>query len=137
MEPDAEADERTPLITGGGDEEDELIAIGQEHPPSKRRHRRFLLFLAALLVIAVGNVLAVYFVYYRNCIPVHVVSLNVWGMPGGIGGCKDKAARIKAISKLVSKGDFDVMTLQELWMQADHEEIAASIPKGFHITAFR
>ena len=32
---------------------------------------------------------------------------------------------------------FDVMALQELWMEADHTEIAGAVPDGYHITGFR
>ena len=58
----------------------------------------------ALIYIALGIVLAVYFINYHNRIELRVISLNVWGMPGGLGGCRDKAARIKAITKRVSEG---------------------------------
>ena len=36
----------------------------------------------------------------------------------------------------VFKG-FDIMALQELWMEADHTEIADAVPEGYHITGFR
>ena len=57
----------------------------------------------ALIYIALGIVLAVYFINYHNRIELRVISLNVWGMPGLLGGW-DKAARIKAITKRVSEG---------------------------------
>ena len=32
---------------------------------------------------------------------------------------------------------FDIMALQELWMEADHNKIGAAVPEGYHITGFR
>ena len=95
---EVEVDERTPLLD---DTQEALLEEG-----NSRRNRKGLYKCLAVTValIAMGNILAVYFVYYHNCIALRVISLNAWGMPGGIGGCKDKAARIKAIAKKVSEG---------------------------------
>ena len=82
-----------------------------------RRNRKglykCLVITLALIYIALGIVLAVYFINYHNRIELRVISLNVWGMPGGLGGCKDKAARIKAIAKKVSEGGqfFEILTI--------------------------
>ena len=95
---EVEVDERTPLL---GETHEALL----EESNGRRSRKGFykcLAITAALIVL--GNVIAVYFVYYHNCIALRVISLNAWGMPGGIGGCKDKAARIKAIAKKVSEG---------------------------------
>ena len=128
---DVELDERTPLLNNT---QEALLEEGND----RRNPRGFYKCLAIILgLIVLGNILAVYFVYYQNSIALRVISMNVWGMPGGIGGCKDKAVRIKGIAKMVSEGQFDIMALQELWMEADHSEIAASVPKGYHITGFR
>jgi hypothetical protein len=133
--------ESTPLLSGSINDADEddacrgLLSSTQERERHKRICRNL---LVAFAVIAVANVLAVYFVYYHNCVALRVISLNVWGMPGGMGGCKDKAARIKAIAEKVSEANFDVMTLQELWMEPDHDTIAAAAnASGYHITQFR
>ena len=32
---------------------------------------------------------------------------------------------------------FDIMALQELWMEADHNKIGAAVPEGYHITGAR
>ena len=64
------------------------------------------------------------------------MSLNTWGMPGSLGS-EFKTQRMAAIAEEVSKGDFDVYLLEELWMQPDHETIAASIPNNYSITGFR
>ena len=48
-----------------------------------------------------------------------------------------KDERISAIAREVSKANFDVYLLQELWMEQDHDEITKSLPKGYYITGFR
>ena len=94
---EVEVNERTPLL----DTHEALLEEGN----GRRNRKGFYKCLAiTVALIALGNILAVYFVYYHNCIALRVISLNAWGMPGGIGGCKDKAARIKAIAKKVSEG---------------------------------
>jgi len=128
---EVEVDERTPLL------DDTHEALLEEGNSRRGRNGLYKCLAITFTLIALGNILVVYFVYYHNCIALRVISLNAWGMPGGIGGCRDKAARIKAIAKKVSEGGFDIMALQELWMEADHTEIAASVPEGFHITGFR
>ena len=62
--------------------------------------------------------------------------LNVWGLPERYGS-KLKEERIDAIAREVSRGSFDVYLLQELWMEQDHDKIAASLKKGFYMTGFR
>ena len=62
--------------------------------------------------------------------------MNVWGMPENLGS-KYKQDRMKAIAQEISKGDYDLYLLDELWMQPDHTTIANSIPAGYQITGFR
>ena len=69
-------------------------------------------------------------------ISIQVMSLNVWGLPGALGA-PYKTERIKAIAEEISKGEFDIYLLQELWMQADHEAIHSKIPNAFFMTRFR
>ena len=74
--------------------------------------------------------------YQSSCMDIKIMSLNTWGMPMNFGS-QFKPERMTAIAKEVSKGNFDIYLLQELWMEADHNEIAASIPKNYSITGFR
>ena len=69
------------------------------------------------------------------------MALNTWGMPERLGS-EFKTQRMKAIAGEISKGDFDVYLLEELWMQPDHTLIAntlknSSITQNYSITAFR
>ena len=64
------------------------------------------------------------------------MSLNTWGMPEKLGS-EFKTQRMNAIAKEISKGEFDIYLLEELWMQPDHETIANNIPANYSITAFR
>ena len=64
------------------------------------------------------------------------MALNVWGMPYSLGGL-DKEERIDHIADIVNTSDFDVILLEELWMQPNYETIRAKIPKDYHITEFR
>lgn len=95
-----------------------------------------IVFLILFLVI-LSFALFFYFNYYRGSIKLNILSYNVWGLPGGIGGCKDKEERIEALSKVVESEKYDLITLQELWMQPDHDFIQASLPQGYHMTGFR
>lgn len=96
----------------------------------------FIVSLLVLLLIA----LATYFVYFHGRVKLHVFAYNVWGMPGGMGGCKYKQERMKALADLIRSREpyFDIFLLEELWMQADHqllEDAAKSV--GLHMTGFR
>ena len=64
------------------------------------------------------------------------MSLNTWGMPEKLGS-EFKTQRMNAIAKEISKGEFDIYLLEELWMQPDHETIAKNIPANYSITGFR
>ena len=64
------------------------------------------------------------------------MSLNIWGMPEFLGG-KLNAPRMKAIAKEISKGNYDLYLLQELWKEEDHKIIATSIPRTYSITGFK
>ena len=57
-------------------------------------------------------------------------------MPEKLGSVL-KTQRMEAIAEEISKGDFHVYLLEELWMERDHEIIAASIPTNYSITSFR
>ena len=71
---------------------------------------------------------------------LHVINFNIWGMPGGLGGCKYKQERMEALADMIKsrKPYFDLMMLTELWMQADHqllEDAAKNV--GLYMTGFR
>ena len=104
---EVEVDERTPLL------DDTHEALLEEGNSRRGRNGLYKCLAITFTLIALGNILVVYFVYYHNCIALRVISLNAWGMPGGIGGCRDKAARIKAIAKKVSEGGqfFEILTI--------------------------
>ena len=71
-----------------------------------------------------------------NIFLLQVMSLNTWGMPEKLGS-EFKTQRMNAIAKEISKGEFDIYLLEELWMQPDHETIAKKIPANYSITGFR
>jgi len=106
------------------------------------RHKKKCRFggVLGLLLILAGIALATYFIYFHGRTKLHVFEFNVWGMPGGMGGCKYKAERMKALADLIKsrKPYFDLFLLAELWMQADHELLAkAAKSVGLHMTGFR
>ena len=64
------------------------------------------------------------------------MSLNVWGMLT-ILGVPYKASRINAIAEEISKGEYDIYLLEELWMKPDHDAIHSKIPNEFYMTRYR
>ena len=91
-----------------------------------------------LLLILTGVGLVAYISH--NTTQLTVLNFNVWGMPGGIDGCKYKPERMEALADLIKSRTpyFDLFLLTELWMQADHqllEDAANSV--GLHMTGFR
>ena len=64
------------------------------------------------------------------------MSLNVWGMLS-ILGVPFKATRIKAIAEEISKGEYDIYLLEELWMEPDHDAIHSKIPNEFYMTRYK
>ena len=103
-------------------------------------HKRLAIFLVSLLLIVIGHVLAIYFIYFKcsghNCQALKVVALNTWGMPATLGS-EFKEERIKAIGDKISQGDYDVFLMEELWMNPDHDSIASRVPANFVMTGFR
>ena len=64
------------------------------------------------------------------------MALNTWGMPRKFGS-EYKEERMVSIADELSKGHYDIYLFEELWMQPDHTTVAAKIPEGYHMTAFR
>jgi hypothetical protein len=89
----------------------------------------FRIFVLALLSCFLSSV-------HASFVDIKIMSLNTWGMPQFLGSLY-KSERMAAIANEISKGDFDLYLLQELWMESDHNKIAASIPKDFSMTGFR
>ena len=65
-------------------------------------------------------------------------------MPDGMGGCQYKTERIDALAREIRSGKigkdkdaFDLMLLEELWEEEDHNHISAHLPRGYHMTGFR
>ena len=71
-----------------------------------------------------------------KCKDLRVLSLNTWGMIELLGS-EFREERMNAIAKVISKGEFDVYLLQELWMKKDHHIIESQLPKGYSMTGFR
>lgn len=49
-----------------------------------------------------------------------ILTLNIWGIPLV---SSDRAPRIEAICKELSSGEFDIVSLQEVWSQHDSEQL--------------
>ena len=125
-------------------EDDSIFLLPPESPRTAslwQRHKKLWCVLIALAIVLAINGLVIYFVYFYNCVRLKVLAYNVWGMPGGIGGCMDKTERMAALAeaigqqKLGSNGeDFDLILMEELWMSADHATIKSKLPEGFYMT---
>ena len=120
---------------------DEAISFGPNTPCAimkRHKHCTSLFFIVGVVVACVAA--GIYFHRIRctstNCVQLKVMSLNTWGMPEKFGS-QYKTERMQAIAEEISKGHYDLYLLQELWMQADHETVRASLPEGFHMTEFR
>jgi len=106
------------------------------------RHKKKCQFggLLGVLLILMGVGLATYFIYFHDRTKLHVFEFNVWGMPGGMGGCKYKAERMEALAELIKSRTpyFDIFLLAELWMQKDHQLLEeAAKNASLHMTGFR
>ena len=129
IEEDHENDESTPLL------------ISQIPKKSFfRRHKRCSIFCLAAFFVILAVALTIYFGYYHGIVTLKVFAFNVWGMPGGLGGCKYKKERMIALANVIQSGTpyFDILLMEELWMEADHSTLAnASKQAGFYMTEFR
>ena len=56
-----------------------------------------------------------------------VLTFNVWGLYIS----KDRQARIKAIGDALADGEFDVVTLQELWVCKDYEMLKSKLMQSY------
>ncbi|KAI9467799.1 MAG: Endonuclease/exonuclease/phosphatase, partial [Benjaminiella poitrasii] len=55
---------------------------------------------------------------------LNVLSFNCWGLAIV---AKHRSFRLKAIAEVLNKGNYDVITLQEVWVRKDFEQIQASV----------
>ena len=105
-----------------------------------RRHKRAGLSLSIVAIVAILIGIATYFIYFHGRVKRKVFAFNVWGMPGGLGGCKYKAERIEALAGLIKTRSpyFDIFLFEELWMEADHYKLQqAAESVGLYATGFR
>ena len=105
-----------------------------------RRHKRAGLSLSIVAIVAILIGVATYFIYFHGRVKLKVFAFNVWGMPGGLGGCKYKAERIEALAGLIKARSpyFDIFLFEELWMEPDHNKLqAAAKSVGLYATDFR
>ena len=67
-----------------------------------------------------------------------MLSFNLWGTTSAppLRLSEDKEERMPAIANEISKGDYDLYLLQELWDKDDYELIANKIPTDYMITEF-
>jgi len=122
------------------EEDDETTRLLGPPPGGRRRERkerrRTCLATSLLGIIFLTTaILASYFLFFKSVVSVRVMALNVWGMPAKVGS-EDKELRIKAIGEYIAKAEFDVYLLAELWMRPDHATIEASLPEGYHMSAY-
>ena len=55
-----------------------------------RHKKKFGLALAFLIILIGLSLASTFLIYFHGRTKLHVFEFNVWGMPGGIGGCKYK-----------------------------------------------
>ncbi len=112
--------------------------------PFFKRHSRCFCALAVFLVIAIAHIVGVKLIYFptftctadNDCVPIKIMALNTWGLPATFG-VKFKEERMKAIAEEFAKAEYDVYLFEELWMEGNHETIAAKTPENYTMTAFR
>jgi len=135
-----EGDNRIEEREENEEEDDETTRLLGPPPGARRRtreeRRRTCLAVAILgLIFVTTAILASYFLFFKSVVSVHVMALNVWGMPAKVGS-EDKELRIKAIGEKIALAEYDVYLLAELWMRPDHATIEASLPEGYHMSAY-
>ena len=105
-----------------------------------KSHKKKLLYFSVAIILLISIAIVIYFAVFYGRVRLIVFEFNVWGMPGGIGGCQFKKERMKALAKIIKSREpyFDVFLLAELWMQKDHEILQeAANQAGLYMTGFR
>ena len=93
-------------------------------------------FLVSLTTaVFVGLFLAGYNYYWKDVVGIRVMSFNTWGIPATFGS-RDKERRMAKIGELLSWGEYDIILLEELWTQADHDTIKSSVSGSYYMTEY-
>jgi len=87
------------------------------------------------IAVSVGLILLGYNFYWKDVVGLRVMSYNTWGIPHTFGS-RDKEERMDKIGSLLSKGHYDLILLEELWMRPDHETIKSQLGPEFYMTEY-
>ncbi len=72
-----------------------------------------------------------------NCKSFNILAFNVWGIPESFGA-EYKDERILGLALELAKGQYDIVVLEELWMEADHRMLEdALLDANYTMTRFR
>merc|ERR1712088_163182 len=85
------------------------------------------------IAVCVGLIFLGYNFYWKDVVGLRVMTYNTWGIPHTFGS-KDKEERMEKIGHLLSRGDYDLVLLEELWMRPDHETIKSSLGPELYMT---
>jgi len=93
-------------------------------------------FLTSLTTaVLVGLFLAGYNYYWKDVVGIRVMSFNTWGIPATFGS-RDKEKRMDRIGEVLAWGEYDIILLEELWTQADHDTIKRAVSSSYHMTEY-
>lgn len=93
-------------------------------------------FLTSLTTaVLVGLFLAGYNYYWKDVVGIRVMSFNTWGIPAKFGS-RDKEKRMDKIGEVLAWGEYDIILLEELWTQADHDTIKRAVSGSYHMTEY-
>merc|ERR1711874_404564 len=87
------------------------------------------------IAVSVGLIFLGYNFYWKDVVGLRVMTYNTWGIPHTFGS-KDKEERMEKIGHLLSRGDYDLVLLEELWMRPDHETIKSSLGPELYMTEY-
>ncbi|XP_063699290.1 putative neutral sphingomyelinase [Culicoides brevitarsis] len=57
---------------------------------------------------------------------LNILTLNIWGIPYI---SKDREVRVKAIGDVLATGEYDLVSLQEVWSDADYQHLKSRLAK--------
>ena len=78
------------------------------------------------------------YVITTNCFDGNkVLSYNVWGISQTLGFSEYLSERMDGIAHEISKGDYDLYLLQEVWSEMAYNIIKAKIPANYQITDYK
>lgn len=87
------------------------------------------------IAVFVGLIFLGYNFYWKDVVGLKVMSYNTWGIPHTFGS-QDKEERMAGLGSLLSRSDYDLVLLEELWMRPDHETIKSQLGPGLHMTEY-